>query len=72
MGCKNSKDESRFRTMDDSVHARIKLDRKRQIEHGETPHAYKPRPVPPIVQQKAKEETKEADASAVNASGNTE
>jgi hypothetical protein len=28
--------------------------------------------VPPIVQQKAKEETKEADASAVNASGNTE
>jgi hypothetical protein len=63
MGCKNSKDDSRFRTVDDSVHARIKLDRKRQIEHGEIPHAYKPRPVHPIIEQKVKE----ADAA-----GNTE
>jgi hypothetical protein len=66
MGCTNSKDESRFRTVDDSIHARIKLDRKKQIADGEAPHAYKPRPVHPIIQQKAKE----ADASAANA-GNT-
>lgn len=52
MGCTNSKDnESPFRKVEDSVHSRIKLEKRKQIQNGETPHAYKPRQPHPMLER---------------------
>eukprot|EP00980_Cylindrotheca_fusiformis_P023959 scaffold11248_cov60-Cylindrotheca_fusiformis.AAC.3 len=50
MGCTSSKEEeSSFRRVNDSVHAKIRLDQKRYMEKGEPPKGYKPRPVHPVL-----------------------
>lgn len=62
MGCMGSKETTRFSGVDDSVHARIKLEKKRQTERGEVPHAYKPRLPHGLVEQKQKEAEERAAA----------
>jgi hypothetical protein len=64
MGCVGSKDDEQFRQVDDSVHARIKLDKRKQKQTGDAPKAYRPRPTNSLLEQKAKEAEANAGTTA--------
>ena len=60
MGCGASSHDTRLQTVDDSVHAMLKHDKKRQQQQGETPKGYVPRAEHPLLRPKPIEAT-EAD-----------